>query len=992
MDGLSLRMRVSRWAGRFERTGHVYLKVSCDSAWEAKLPPVAVRERGAEVAWPDDSMPAPTIYFTRHSERMALKELVVEVWEKNTLKKDSRLGQARVSLYTLATGPRLLELPVRDGSESRGMLLLTVEVTQVATTAFSLTDVQCSLDAEPAGAGAGLMAEAAFTLPSAAPATSPLPRVGPCAFGAREVAGLPTSTDVHELLGADVEVRVNTVGGTAVGRARLPVFQLYGFKPTDGRKFEVDVVNGAGAVVGTLAGTLAFTDFPSWIQLAGGVLHDDAITAAVFYLPDAPRRPTCSLTLDPMQRTALVTRDRPPAGPTAAPAVNTRAPRLRSSPAAAAAAAAAAAMPVALPPAAAAVMVPLPAAPAPDLHTISHSASASTAAAVAAAYAAAAASLDGGGAAHAPSAPPAPAPVAASASSIAAAAATAANVAVLDSLATRVAAVVKRAHAVASMASDASTLIAALAARENAAEVALNELVMSISAEEEKATSLQAAARERAGHAHAAAAKAEGVAAGGSSLADEASTVARRLAAESEAADDVIAACSAVLEADHRLLPAAEALRRAESEASGFNVGAASRVAASAASAADHAATDIAVARSAGAEPGGLRGTVADAEVKVADAEAKMAAWVPLHTELGAAHSKHAAANSAVARARAEMASLSGTFAARDASVTALIARARELPGEAAAEARRVEEEAKAVAASAAAVSASLAGMSVGGGGGGGGSGGTVTLPGAWRRCWDAGSSSFYFQNEATHKTVWSLPTTPTYNVVWSKPGPLGVELAEFPAAGGGARCELKAFDACTATQGRELMGVGHVVQAVNGMPVVGQSLDAVLAAVRGGGRPLWLQMYDPYAVTPDVAAAAKDPAITVVPAPAPTPDSAGPSPALVPPGGGATGFGGSGPGFGGPMPGFGGPMPGPGFGGPAPGFGGPIPGFGGPIPGFGGPMPGFPPGGGMPMPGFPGGGMPMPGFTAGGMPMPGFPGGPGGYPRGMPMPGFPPR
>jgi hypothetical protein len=147
-----------------------------------------------------------------------------------------------------------------------------------------------------------------------------------------------------------------------------------------------------------------------------------------------------------------------------------------------------------------------------------------------------------------------------------------------------------------------------------------------------------------------------------------------------------------------------------------------------------------------------------------------------------------------------------------------------------------------------------------------------ITLPRCWVRCIDPTTNKLYFQNEITKLTAWDLPTEPEYDAVWHYPGPLGITLVEmpFPEMGPGAlRCELQVTDGCKATANAEMLGVGHFVVAVNGFSVRGSPLDYVQSIIRDSPRPMSIRFRNPFAVPPELAAAAKDPKVLISPPPA---------------------------------------------------------------------------------------------------------------------------
>jgi len=131
-----------------------------------------------------------------------------------------------------------------------------------------------------------------------------------------------------------------------------------------------------------------------------------------------------------------------------------------------------------------------------------------------------------------------------------------------------------------------------------------------------------------------------------------------------------------------------------------------------------------------------------------------------------------------------------------------------------------------------------------------------------------AADGRLYFQNGASHTTAWALPTWTACDVVWPVPSPLGlhIETEDAPGRPGFKICVLR--DASRApsfgAQGAERLEPGFVLASANGIPLPGRHLSEVLQIIAGQPRPLRVTFTNPYAVSPDIAAAAADPAVLV--------------------------------------------------------------------------------------------------------------------------------
>ena len=149
-----------------------------------------------------------------------------------------------------------------------------------------------------------------------------------------------------------------------------------------------------------------------------------------------------------------------------------------------------------------------------------------------------------------------------------------------------------------------------------------------------------------------------------------------------------------------------------------------------------------------------------------------------------------------------------------------------------------------------------------------------VRLPWFWDRAYDSSSGHAYFKNHVTRSTVWQLPTQPTYNITVAAPGPMGIELGANWS--GRARGEGPSGRRNSATDcGAVVLGVspegqvgrmpgspvqfGHHLIAINGTQTLGWTFNQTLQHLMGSPRPVQLTFHDPFAVKPEVAAAAAD-------------------------------------------------------------------------------------------------------------------------------------
>ena len=69
-------------------------------------------------AWPEWRVGF--LYDTRYAERLSRKRLIVTVADHDRVGLGDHIGRAEVDLFTLATGPSMQSLLLRDGAAARG--------------------------------------------------------------------------------------------------------------------------------------------------------------------------------------------------------------------------------------------------------------------------------------------------------------------------------------------------------------------------------------------------------------------------------------------------------------------------------------------------------------------------------------------------------------------------------------------------------------------------------------------------------------------------------------------------------------------------------------------------------------------------------------------------------------------------------------------------------------------------------------------------------
>ena len=159
---------------------------------------------------------------------------------------------------------------------------------------------------------------------------------------------------------------------------------------------------------------------------------------------------------------------------------------------------------------------------------------------------------------------------------------------------------------------------------------------------------------------------------------------------------------------------------------------------------------------------------------------------------------------------------------------------------------------------------------------GGGGSydpGAAVTLPSCWERCMDPSSQRPYFKNHIYENTEWSLPTESTFSVTIAQPGRIGMVLETnfsgrqktgVPSGrrnsgrdGGAVVNEVLPGSLAASVPGAPLRK-GHHLIAINGQSCEEWPYATCMSALQQASRPLLLTFFNPYAVAPEIAAAAQ--------------------------------------------------------------------------------------------------------------------------------------
>lgn len=821
-------------------------------------------------------------YSTKYAQRLPTKELVVEVWDKRTLTADKMLGEARVPLYALFTGPRRVEIALEDRDHKpAGVLSMVVAVEQTVSIAATVSSLTVDLDDASA---AVLDLQLGSTLPALmaqrdeAEASSLPSRVpgGQTYALTRDLRTSRAMLQASAVFGAAI---VLTVRGSSELQAFLPIHKYFCYdRPAP---FEVDLFPAGAdpatsAPVGTASGSLRLHELPEFVQMAGGTLLAGAqpppgpcIVDGLFLLAEeGVKAPMPGMFSRGGPGSAVITRSKPPAGVTFPQPTNRRAGgggaagssgqrrsiALSSSGPSLAATAAAAAVMGGFGSGGAAVGGAGAGAAVDDdlLRRL------------------AAAGFSSPGSASSGSASPAPA-------------AAAVPPAALMSLQAAVGRAQAALAAAATTEAQLSRAAETRAASQSASDLQLGDLRRAV--QESNATLARLSRREaeveRAASAATTAASAWPEASPqAAALADHASrlsTVHGELVELRGTAEKVLTLRDAALTAHLELRAHSDRVAEAEAARHAGLV------------AAREEAREV-IATASGLVSAGGRASTGPSAVGRTEAALDAAA-----ANLSRLMEQHATAAAAEASATQTLVGNRDRVVTSVEQATSALAAAEEHTNAnydaemetAAAQNLAALADPRAAAAavasarsSVASARGSVASLSRGGGAASAGTT-TVSIPGCWERHIAPDEGRPYFENSMTRSTVWALPTAGEYDVTWPEGSRLGIRLEEqdYPHSDPYAKaCVILDADGAAGMGAinAEEMGRGHVLLAACGRPLLGKPLGEVLAVIGGltasRAGPLSLRFHNPYAVPPAAAAAAANLGVAIVPGPFPAP------------------------------------------------------------------------------------------------------------------------
>lgn len=182
-----------------------------------------VAKNSSDPVWEDN---VSFTYSTKFIQRLSVKEIVVEVWSKHTFSADKLLGDGRIDLLTVFTGPKRVEIPIANKSHAEmGVVWLDVDVVQVANIQANVSNLVLELD--DAGTASSVPVSVGLSLPAAMKASSTATAVGGGAFAAAaEIVTPAVTTFANELFLNAVVISSIGNNGSQLS-AWLPVHQFY---------------------------------------------------------------------------------------------------------------------------------------------------------------------------------------------------------------------------------------------------------------------------------------------------------------------------------------------------------------------------------------------------------------------------------------------------------------------------------------------------------------------------------------------------------------------------------------------------------------------------------------------------------------------------------------------------------------------------------------------------------------------------------------------
>jgi len=260
-----------------------------------------VKPKDAAPAWPDSLT---FTYTTKYADCLSRKMLWLEVYDYNRFSANEFLGVARVDLFTCATGPVKHTMSLRDGRKTRGTIAFAVRMEQVATVEARFTGVQVPRPPAAASHAAARVQLSIVPPATLSPATAAVSKRGGGASASSlgSVKGdvgawtLPNPDAVFaegtlgDMLSSRIRVEVLGDGGVVLAASDVPVSGFHSYVADKPVPWTLSLPGDV-----KVTGNVAYTGFPSFVQMTGGSHSDGGITGAAFPVPDVPNKPLCNV-------------------------------------------------------------------------------------------------------------------------------------------------------------------------------------------------------------------------------------------------------------------------------------------------------------------------------------------------------------------------------------------------------------------------------------------------------------------------------------------------------------------------------------------------------------------------------------------------------------------------------------------------------------------------------------------------------------------------
>jgi len=243
-------------------------------------------------------------YETKYGRKLHLKFLKFDVYDHDMFSKDDYLGQAKIDLYTLATGPIHHELTLKDGSKDAGIIRFDVRMEEysevtVSWSSIRIQDIQFSTGGDNKNAINSFVSMTSINKKQQSKVKSEqYPDSKNPSWKSWPSIVFPEMS-LRELLNDGVVMKLkhkSALKNTEIGTCTIS-FQKF-FCNEDGAPVVVKgfFVDGSRAVVAKFRATATFTGLPAYAQMVKGENVNGVCTGTPLipnaYVPDGYKEMT----------------------------------------------------------------------------------------------------------------------------------------------------------------------------------------------------------------------------------------------------------------------------------------------------------------------------------------------------------------------------------------------------------------------------------------------------------------------------------------------------------------------------------------------------------------------------------------------------------------------------------------------------------------------------------------------------------------------------